>query len=165
MPTFQLDENSGRKFMQECMNAGCSTVVPFPQDWKGKGIKDDEVLKRFMPLENPLVTDDRSIVEDNPGCIPQEFAGIIIIHNAPKVSTMTLADRMKVVAKFKMACPQWNAFPWKNSVVEINFKEVFIWHLENDAKVQDLHIGISDKNWCNSVKATLETNANRKTRE
>ena len=121
MRSFQLDQNSNHKQLaNQCNAEGRCFVRRLPTELVDED--DGVILPALLAKEATLLTMDFRIVEDNPGCIPPQNPGIVVVLARPNT-----ADLMKrMLARFKSECPEWPDFNWSQIYAEIDEREIYV---------------------------------------
>lgn len=157
----QLDENiNARKLANACNSEGRSQVRRFPPEWRGQGIKDPDVLERFLADDALLLTTDENIALDHDYIIPDRHPGIIIVQQADAaVRTMTWRISQAIIADLKSVLIDWDSVVWNNSVVTLRPTYVEVRHAEaGRLKVDDL-LQRNIAGWEDALRNVLLTNS------
>jgi hypothetical protein len=131
MKNFQLDQCSNHSgFAEKCNREGRCIVRRLPKNLVDAD--DNAILSVLLPSDAPILTMDFTIIEDNPGCIPADSAGMIIVKARPnKASVME-----KLVAKFKVSFPNWPNEDWSGIYLEIEETNVYVNRLTDRTTIE-----------------------------
>jgi hypothetical protein len=162
--TFQLDENSNSKLTAAaCHAGGLAEIALFPEEWRGRGVKDPEMLARFLPGANPLITGDASIVHDHPGSIPEHHAGLLIV--APptdRIRTTTRQFIKETLDSLKRLVRGWEAVSFRNSILLLsdNFW-VQLLEVQDGRPVTVGRYNLANETWREALRAELAVRSSR----
>jgi hypothetical protein len=112
-----------------------------------------------MVAPSPLVTFDRALPHEHTASIPALHPGIIVISNYPAPQTMTVRIAQRILARFKVALPEWHSVAWTNSVVEVTSIGVELWHIDGPRLVQDTYLAFDSADWQNRLMSALQRNS------
>ena len=160
MIPFQLDEcASSRKLLSSCKKQKLCVPFAYPRRFKGKAIKDPQVLARVMANGRALVTTDLAIVDRHCECIPINNPGLIMLGPSPgSPHTTTEKLMMKMLSNFKTYFPDWHDVSWRNSIVRITESTVELGHVATSGYVYDYHSDLDKPGWVEEMKVFLENN-------
>jgi hypothetical protein len=158
MITVQLDECcNSRRLVEMCKVEGKADVRRFPRASRGIGLKDPEVLKRFMPLDIPLLTTDHSLPEEHTADIPLSHPGIVIVRSSKPWSQRT-QDILDVLEIFKAAVPQWNSLSLRNSIVELWHDHVDVYRAERGRLTKSVQMDFASGTLVDKLLSQLRQN-------
>ena len=109
-----------------------------------------------------LLTFDRAIAFDQPYALGATFPGILILAlEDDSVKRMGRKVAMSLLRQFKNECPDWPAFDCRNSVVELQPKFVFVYHVEKRSVLLSIMFDRTMPGWQLQLQQSLATNASR----
>jgi hypothetical protein len=159
--SFQLDEcASSKKLLRSCRKQGLCNVHAFPRKYKGRSIKDPELLAKFVPDSRVLVTADLAIVNQHCDCISPSNCGLVLLGPSPGSPLRTTEKlMMKMLAHFKAGFAAWSGVPWQNSIVRLTESSVEVGHISNGGYVADFYSDFSTSGWADEVRRILVINS------
>lgn len=161
MNDVQLDKNSyARRLRDECNQEGVIRCYAPPH--RLLNAADEQVIGFAREHGRLLLTYDRSIAYDWPQALADGFSGILILaleDNSPRQMTRSIAMRM--LRQFKDECPGWRALDCRNSVVELQPRLVYVYHIERSAVAMTGWINRGSGKWQHELDELLRLNANR----
>ena len=124
MTSIQFDECiSDNKLVNDCCAEGLVKAQRFPKHLAGTGVKDPEVLKRFMAGVNPFLTSDKNLPKKHSEHIPDVNPGIIVIKNDGPFSITSTIIR-SILVNFKNIFTEWHIASFNNSIIEISESKI-----------------------------------------
>jgi hypothetical protein len=166
--TFQFDENaSSYKTAAACDAGGLAKVALFPDEWRGKRIKDRQVLARFLPGANPFVTGDASMIHEHPEYIPELHAGLLVVSPpTDRVRTTTRQFIKETIDALKKRFPGWDRASFRNSILVLRDDErVQLWEVRSGKPelLEEFHVAKPEI--CKRLQSILAERASRGTVE
>ena len=169
MRVFQADECMNSKRFEAACNSegrgGLYRLYRFPKSFKGRSIKDPEILRHFFDRGTPIITNDEEMLSEHANAIPEEHPGLIVVAFSPDCQEI-ISDRvsMEMLARFKSLFPAWATIPCSNSVVVITERWVEIMHKEGGGLLRDAQLEYRSQAVESLLIEVLNANAGRSTR-
>jgi hypothetical protein len=141
---FQLDQCINDKSLADaCNSRGMCTVYRYPRRLHGQ--LDEVMLPEIFTRNNPLLTTDRQIVEQNQQCIVVPNPGIIVIRNKKPLPFMTAGRARSIIEGFKTNVPSWLTINWSMIYIEVNDEgEIYVCPLVSADISQGRAFNVSD---------------------
>jgi hypothetical protein len=157
--TFQFDECiSSKALIRDCRRSGLCTPRRYPKG--NMGLKDPEMLAKYMPGDAPLFTQDLALLSDHATHIPPRNSGIIMIGHSPATPrTVTEVSIRRILKQFKQRFGEWHSISWRNSIVVITEATVSAGHMSASGPSVNFIGRIDDNTWKDRLKEVLANNA------
>ena len=141
MKVFQFDECLNSKRLEAACAAGAKCIPHrFPKRFKGKSVKDPEVLEHFFSQGKVIVTNDGAMLNDHVDSIPEKHPGLIVVKFSEECHDELTDDASaNILHTFKSVVPEWPELHWDNSVLLLTEKSVSVMHKESAHLRTDLH--------------------------
>ena len=163
MNEVQLDKNSyARRLRDECNREGLVRCYAPPH--RLLNADDERVIAFASDHGRLLLTYDRAIAYDWPQALAGGFPGILILaleDNSPRQMTRSIA--MQMLRQFKEEYPGWHDLECGNSVVELQPRLVFVYHIERFAVAMTGWIDRNVSGWQRELGGMLQLNVHRAT--
>jgi predicted nuclease of predicted toxin-antitoxin system len=159
MDYIQLDKNTGDKRLRDsCMKEGIVRCDLLPANVRDE--EDDIVLNFIIERNYVIFTFDKQIHFDWGVLLAGRNPGILILRQDDDSLEQINTRRAPIYLKqFKSEFPEWNKVSYRNSVVEVTPKYVFVYRTIKEVPERTWWGNRSEEGWQSKLMEQLATNA------